>query len=70
MDPSSRYDDFQHIDGDEEKHKEEKWKDVFELALYPAFKKRLLPQKTGEDQEKLFVNVANLSELYKVFERC
>ena len=70
----SNYDDSQHTRDKEEdssdKENKEKWKEVLELILYPALKKRLLPQKMEHDEEKLFIKVASLPELYKVFERC
>ena len=71
MDPSSNYDDAQHEDDKQDDARDnEKWKEVFELVLYPMLKRRLLPQKIEKDGEQLFMKVASLPELYKVFERC
>ena len=74
MDTDSNYDGSQHLDdegvADDGLNRNEKWKNIFEHTLYPSMKKRLLPQKTEEFDSKIFLNVANLPELYKVFERC
>ena len=71
LDTNSNYDHSQHLDNkDEDKNGKEKWKEVFELILYPALKKRLLPQKRENDKDQLFIKVTSLPELYKVFERC
>lgn len=65
-DPQSEYDDKQH---DVEFDAAENWKHVFEHYLYPAMKKTLMPSKICADN-KTFTCVANLPDLYKVFERC
>ena len=74
MDTDTNYVESQQLDdenvADNGINRSEKWKHIFEHTLYPALKKRLLPQKTENDNSKIFVNVANLPELYKVFERC
>ncbi|XP_019615504.1 PREDICTED: DNA mismatch repair protein Mlh1-like isoform X1 [Branchiostoma belcheri] len=45
------------------------WKWTVEHALFPAFRSSLLPPKTfAEDRSVL--QIANLPDLYKVFERC
>ena len=70
-DTDSNYDDSQHSrDKEEASSDKQQWKEVLELILYPALKKRLLPQKMENDEEILFIKVASLPELYKVFERC
>ena len=74
MDTDSNYDESQHLDDEEVSNnginRSENWKHIFEHTLYPALKKMLLPQKIEIDNSKPFINVANLPELYKVFERC
>ena len=71
LDTNSNYDNSQHLDNkDEDTDSHDKWKEVFELILYPALKKRLLPQKRENDKDQLFIKVTSLPELYKVFERC
>ena len=70
-DTDSNYNDSQHIhDKEENSSDKEQWKEILELILYPALKRRLLPQKMEHNEEQLFVKVASLPELYKVFERC
>ena len=69
--PTSNYGDAQHgEDKQDDTSDKEKWKEIFELVLYPMLKKRLLRQKIEKDGEQLFMKVASLPELYKVFERC
>ena len=71
-DSDSTYDDCQHTEkkNAEDENAEDVWKVTFETVLYPALKKKLIPQNIQEEKEKLFVQVASLPELYKVFERC
>ena len=45
------------------------WKHILEHVVFPAIKKRLLPPKECLN-DKTLVQVANLPDLYKVFERC
>ncbi|KAH9503230.1 DNA mismatch repair protein [Bulinus truncatus] len=45
------------------------WKWTVEHVLYPAMRQMLLPPKCTE-QDRSFVQLANLPDLYKVFERC
>ena len=69
-DTNSNYDHEQHSDNKgEEENSNEKWRQVFELTLYPAMKKILLPQKKCVE-EKSFLKITSLPDLYKVFERC
>ena len=71
-DEASSYDGFQHSErkNTEDEKEEDVWKSSIELILYPALKKKLLPQKLDDKTKQLFVQIASLSELYKVFERC
>ena len=60
----STYDAGQHhaeTDGD--------WKKVTEMIIFPALKSSFKPHKMLSDN-KTFNQVADLPELYKVFERC
>ena len=59
----SSYDVQQHFEQDGD------WKKVAELVVFPAMKKMLKPSKILSDN-KTFNQVADLPELYKVFERC
>merc|ERR1711874_155386 len=62
--PAGRFDPGQHSGGEEDK-----WKYTIEHVLYPAIKKCLLPpEECGQDMTIL--QIANLPDLYKVFERC
>lgn len=45
------------------------WKWTIEYIIYPAIKKFLLPQNQLL-LKKCFYQIANLPNLYKVFERC
>lgn len=45
------------------------WKWTVEHVIYPAFKSSLLPPKHFADNASV-LQVANLPDLYKVFERC
>ncbi|XP_064647618.1 DNA mismatch repair protein Mlh1-like isoform X2 [Lineus longissimus] len=45
------------------------WKWTNEHVIYPAFRKTLLPPKRFADNANI-LQVANLPDLYKVFERC
>lgn len=46
-----------------------KWSKNVELVLYPAYKGKLCPSKNLANQSSLTV-IADLNDLYKVFERC
>lgn len=49
--------------------KADDWKWTVEHVIYPTLKTSFLPpRKFGDD--KTIIQVANLPELYKVFERC
>lgn len=68
IDENSYYDSEQHKEkSNEQINKNETWMEIFEHTLYPAMKAKLWPHK---DSLNSFVRVANLPELYKVFERC
>ena len=45
------------------------WRHIVEHIVFPAIKRRLLPPKECLS-DKTLVQVANLPDLYKVFERC
>ena len=45
------------------------WKWVIEHLIYAGFKKYLLPPQHFA-QDTTFLQLANLPDLYKVFERC
>ena len=45
------------------------WRNIVEHVVFPAIKRRLLPPKDCLS-DKTLVQVANLPDLYKVFERC
>ena len=62
----SAYDVNQHCD---EENVEERWKSVMEHVLFPAMKKWFKPPNQISD-DRSFNLVADLPELYKVFERC
>lgn len=66
----ARYDTKQHEeDSGDEDEDTDRWKEVVEQIVMPACKKMLWPPKTCTDDMTL-VQVANLPDLYKVFERC
>lgn len=48
---------------------EDEWKHTMEHVYYPLFKSHLLPPETFS-QDRTFLELAALSNLYKVFERC
>lgn len=48
---------------------DEEWKHTMEHVFYPLFKSHLLPPEKFS-QDKTFLELAALSNLYKVFERC
>ncbi|XP_073977538.1 DNA mismatch repair ATPase Mlh1 [Rhodnius prolixus] len=48
---------------------EREWKWVAEYVIFPAIKKYMFPKKTFADDETI-LQLANLPDLYKVFERC
>ena len=62
---SPRFDVGQHGAGDQG----HSWQHVVEHVLYPAIKKTLLPPRECLN-DKTIIQVANLPDLYKVFERC
>jgi DNA mismatch repair protein MLH1 len=45
------------------------WRQTVEQVIYPAAKQILNPPKICSE-DMTFVQVANLPDLYKVFERC
>ncbi|KYQ52073.1 DNA mismatch repair protein Mlh1 [Trachymyrmex zeteki] len=51
------------------KHQTHDWKYVTEHVLYPAIKESLLPPKHFA-HDSTILQIANLPDLYKVFERC
>ena len=65
-DKFSRYDAKQHED---ESNLDSTWKHTVEHIVYPERKKKLSPPKKLAEN-MTFVQVANLPDLYKVFERC
>lgn len=48
---------------------EDEWKHSVEHVYYPLFKSHLLPPESFS-QDRTFLELAALSNLYKVFERC
>jgi len=68
-DTRSQYDVIQHIKEAGTENGENRWKRVFENIMYPAFKKKLSPSKICAE-DYTFAQIANLPDLYKVFERC
>ncbi|XP_040577146.1 DNA mismatch repair protein Mlh1 [Lepeophtheirus salmonis] len=62
----SQYDSEQSND---ENYDEDRWKKVIEHIVYPAAKQNLKPSKTCAE-DTTFVQIADLPNLYKVFERC
>lgn len=46
-----------------------KWRWTIEHVLYPAFKNQFLPPKQFAENASI-LQIANLHDLYKVFERC
>ena len=66
----ARYDTDQHKDPEEQgKLNSQGWKRMIEHGIFGCAKKMLKPPKTSCD-DLTFVQVANLPDLYKVFERC
>ena len=66
----SRYDADQHRDYEERgKFSSQAWKRMIEHGIYDTARKVLRPPKSSCD-DLTFVQVANLPDLYKVFERC
>ncbi|KAI0210070.1 DNA mismatch repair protein Mlh1 [Lamellibrachia satsuma] len=53
----------------EEKSYQSDWRWTVEHAVFPAFRSSLLPPKTFAEDATL-LQIANLPDLYKVFERC
>jgi len=69
---SGRYDEDQHVSTEEEassSSSSEKWKEQIEHSIFPMAKQWLLPPKSLA-KNGTFVQIANLPDLYKVFERC
>jgi len=62
----SRLDRDQHTTDTQE---DEQWKFTIEHVVYPAMRKYLLPPTTALSDRSL-LQIANLPDLYKVFERC
>jgi DNA mismatch repair protein MLH1 len=70
-DPGARYDAKQHEeDDDDDEEKSEAWKSTIEHVIYANAKKHLLYPPKARAEDMTFVQVANLPDLYKVFERC
>jgi len=67
IDEDSQFDTLQHETAESDKPLKESWMKVIESVVYPALKSKVWPSKSCI---KNFVNVANLPDLYKVFERC
>ena len=65
---NSTYDGTQH-DEEETTDTSSNWKKVMEHTVFPAVKKYLKPPKECADN-RTFNCVADLPDLYKVFERC
>jgi DNA mismatch repair protein MLH1 len=65
----SSYDVHQHEVEEENDQTKSRWKKVMEHTVFPAIKKYLKPPKECADN-RTFNMVADLPELYKVFERC
>ena len=65
--PVGRFDPSQH--SGEEMDKTDKWQYTIEHVVYPAIKKSLLPPEMC-GQDRTILQIANLPDLYKVFERC
>lgn len=71
-DTRSQYDMEQHgksSSSSPDQDLDRRWKRVVEHVLYPAFKRKLNPVKICAD-DYTFAQIANLPDLYKVFERC
>jgi DNA mismatch repair protein MLH1 len=68
-DENARFDAEQHLEKAEQAESDERWKQSVEL-LFAAFKRSAFnPPKSALD-DMTFVQVANLPDLYRVFERC
>ena len=65
----SSYDSSQHEDDKDDTEAPSNWKKVMEHTVFPAMKKYLKPPKECADN-RTFNMVADLPDLYKVFERC
>jgi len=67
-DENSQFDEKQHEEIDKNNPSEtDSWMKVIETVVFPALKSRAKPSKSCITN---FVSVANLPDLYKVFERC
>lgn len=56
-------------DTDDKEDEQENWRWMVEHVIYPAMRKSLLPPQHFA-QDTTFLQIANLTDLYKVFERC
>ena len=65
---NSRYDEGQHS-GDDGATSGDHWKKAVEEVVFRCAKKAMFPPKSMAD-DMTFVQIANLPDLYKVFERC
>ena len=68
-DTDSRYDAWQHNDDDKDGNDANSWKVSVERGVFATARKTLRPPRRMAD-DATFVQVANLPDLYKVFERC
>jgi len=67
-DENSQFDEKQHEEIDKNNPSEtDSWMKIIETVVFPALKSRAKPSKSCITN---FVSVANLPDLYKVFERC
>lgn len=57
------------LDEEEDEESTEKWKGNVEHLLFPAVRSYLVPPKSLSSDGS-FLEIANLNDLYKVFERC
>ncbi|KAK7072700.1 DNA mismatch repair protein [Halocaridina rubra] len=56
-------------DSNDKEGEQENWRWTVEHLIYPAMRKSLLPPQHFA-QDTTFLQIANLTDLYKVFERC
>lgn len=54
---------------DIDSEKSTQWKHTVEHVIYPALRSSIVPPKSFSE-DGTFLEVANLPDLYKVFERC
>ena len=56
-------------EGTEKTEQTENWKWTVEHVIYPALKQSFMPP-TELESDRTIIQIANLHDLYKVFERC